>query len=450
MTAVTPYRKTHIRLDFPEYTLREPPFALYRDAHQIAQGHEGQAKSNHWHYLETGAIVCQPWNDDPSNLHEKTDTKGAILPLSMFSAIPGVVERNTFRAPTDLTGVTTDASVQATGDPFMQKTTAAGTSWDKSLTPDITAWGQITTGNNVQFQRVLVGNAPQPANQAYLLRIVLPEGSPANTQLVCGFYFGGPTTTTEDGTPSGKFCLEIQANGKAILHVWHIGTSAFVPISTWPAFTRATATEVVFCRIWPHYTANGTPAIHFWTDAGSGGGARGGAFQTYFKTQISSDVHVWYGWNPQRVSPGAYPPLPVTGPAAPRVDIPIDKRPAVQISVLRHLDVAVIQDDDFSLDFFRQPTGDMGFYWNAYVPDGTTFLAQLFDASTDVELTPSMTMPASGPGFKLYSINALQPTYYAKFTMTPSTDCKTTPIFYNYKVQMSPVSRLNDPGEVDI
>lgn len=442
---VTPYRKTWVRFDIAENTLREPPFALWRSAHQIAQGHQGQANSQNWHFLETGAIAVRPWSDDPSNLHEKVDAYGSIVPLSDFQTIQGMVERPTFRAPTDLLGVTVDPSVQPSGDPFMQKTVAAGATWAQTLDADQTAFGRIPPqGYNVHFDRVAVGGTSFPDNQAFLVRLVIPASAPHYKQSLGGFYFGGPISQNTSFQPSGVYCVEFTGWGFIRLHIrkpdgnggWY-----FAPLDYWEAYSRSNTTQVVSCRIWPHYTSNGTPCIQFNTETDNKAAPGGGnLLQSFYGSRINPHVHIWYGWKVNN--------LPVTGPGPVRIDIPRPYRPAIQISVLKYVAPAFVEDDPFAFDFFPTLTANVTILWQSFTPDGTEVLGGLYDADTGDELNvPGFGGGWSGPGYKTYRLNPGQYFYFARFSLFPSDDGNSTPLLYGYKVIRDGVYDPVAPGE---
>jgi len=444
---LTPYRKVWVRFDLAEYTLREPSFNLWRNANQIAIGHAGQALSNHWHFLAPNAIVCEPWQADPSNLHEKTDTPGAIVNLSNWQTIDGVVERNTWKAPTDLTGVTVDSSVAATGDPFMQKTVTAGTTWSKSLTGDISAFGQYVMPNvNITIDRVALTHDPFPNNQAFNVRLVVPAMSPQSLQVIGIFYFGGPVS---GDSSLGTFCLAFYGSGHMdLLEKFDSGDgngpNAFHLRTRWQAFHNNGAKQTIRCQIWPHFMANGSPVINFLTDKSAPQqGSSGSPLTSYYGGGFEIDTHV-YHIDPR--SRPAMPNLPVTGPAPARIDIRRDIRPPVQVSVLRHVYAALIVDDPFSVDFFPTTNTPLRLYWQAYVPDGTAVDGALFDYVTGDELE----LLDSGDGFKVYKVSVGQPYYFAEFSLTPSADGKLTPVFYGYKVVRDAWIDSIAPGEQDV
>lgn len=443
---VTPYRATHFRFDLSEATLREPAFALWRTADAIAKGYSGQANSSNHHYLETNAIAIAPVQDDASNLHEKTDTGAAILTLNLWQVITGMVERNTFKAPTDLTGVTVDPSVQATGDPFIVKTVAAGSSWAQSLSADQTAFGQLpaqASGTNITYDRVAVLGSPLPGDTAFLIRAVVPGSGLSTKQTIGAFYFGGPIWQDPGFAPSGDYSIEFMGNGVMNLHMRvpdGSGGSSFKKIDSWQGFTRSTGAQIIHCRVWPHYAANGTPTIHFRTDTTSSAPSNGNLLTSYYAGAVNPSVHIWTGWSIPTAA------MPVTGPGPIRVDHRRDIRLPFQVSVLQYAAPAYIQDDVFGVDFFPQVTAPFRFFWQSRTPAGTSVNGALYDANTGLELTQT----GAGTNSKTYRLNPGQYHYFARFTLNPSPDGSATPYLYSYKVVRDAVYNIASPGEWSI
>lgn len=441
---LTPYRKTHVRFDLAHNTLREAAFYMFRSAHQIAQGHAGQAASQNWQYLESNAIAIKAWQDDPSNLHWKTDSAGAIIGLSDLTTIPGYVSRPTFRAPTDLNGVTVDPSVQATGDNFLIKTVRAGDSWAQSLSSDISSFGQIPSSStgNVSLDRHFVGKKVYGDNHAFMVRITIPASAPAYKDSVGAIYFGGPINGQGGTDPTGVYCLEFTGWGGVNLYMQEPnGSGGFVfrTIDRWVAFHRSSTTQVILCRIWPHYAADGTPLIQFDTDtAGGQSPGSGNLITSYYGGKTAGNSHVWRGW----VVNG----LPVTGHGPIRVDIPRQLRPPIQISVLKFLSPAFIFDDAFALDWFPTILSDLTLIWQYSTPLDSTVEGSIYDFGTGDELM----LVDQGPGYKTYKINPGQSFYNAKFTLTPSSDMTKSPLLYGYKVLRGAVYGPIFPGEWDV
>ena len=154
----------------------------------------------------------------------------------------------------------------------------------------------------------------------------------------------------QDQAESGKYAIEFEGSGDAILHIFKFdgnGGGSFVALDRWRAFTRSSTTQVIQCRVWPHYSSDGRPIIQVQTDTNGSAPASGSFLQSYHALPHSTVNRIVY--IPQFVGsastrPGTSEPRsfisPVTGPGPVRIDARRDVRIAAQVSVLKHLNTA--------------------------------------------------------------------------------------------------------------
>lgn len=436
--AVTPYRATHVRIDVSETVLREPIFGNYRTAAQMARANQ---VSKNVHYLETGAWALEPIQQDLSNLHQKTDTLGMIQPAAAFDLVTGMIEKNLWRKPTDLPGVTVGPGVSDTGDPFIYKTVAAGTTWAQSKDADIAAFGQIVyRSHNVTVDRVGVGKTSFPANQGFVIRVVINAFAPHSHDFEGSVYFGGPA----DINGTGIYALALLGNGE--MHLYdrspdpdHPGQFLFNLADYWEGFPRSQGTQVVVVRVWPHIDANGYPTIEFRTETTNSNAAGGSVFQPLSSVPTNPRAHVWRGIK-------RYGTPNVTGPGPARIDLPRDKRTPVQISVLRFQPNGLLIDDIFAVPFYPSVGSLLTLIWNSSVPTGTSLTGRLYNATDNSELTQT----DGGDNYRVYEIPAGDYHYYAQFEFTSDAGQTKTALLYNYKVQREGATDWEARSEIDV
>ena len=104
-SSLTPYRATRVRFQVDDASILEPDFVVTRAGYEITRGGLGPGNSSGIMRLASGALSLEPLQQDPSKLHQLTDTQSAILKDTDFNLQPTIGSANTWRAGTDLPGV---------------------------------------------------------------------------------------------------------------------------------------------------------------------------------------------------------------------------------------------------------------------------------------------------------------------------------------------------------
>lgn len=426
---VTPYRKTHLRFDVPDVVRLESPFGLARHGAEIARGDPTVTGSVNVHLLHSGCWAMLPLQERTHYLNERTDTCGSIQQLADYDTIPGMVSAPRFRTPTDQTGVTTDAAVQASGDSFLQKTVAAGDSWAQSLTSDVSSYGQPTYDTaNVPMDRHAVGKTTHPANQPFYLRFEVPLTKAHSPDMLKTFYFGGQAAS--DG--SGQYGLGLAGDGTAILFE-KIG-GVWTGRAKWRyADPGQVCDRVHTLRIWPHLHPDGGGYIEFRSGLADSGAAAGFNLTSAVFQSPSGPRTFLYPCVPPT---GAIVNRPnATGPGNVRIDTRQDLRPKWQVSLLSYPTSATLIDLPFALleppvNLVAGVLPSLAIFWHAAIIEGSgcSVTGKLFDATTDVELS----LITDGGNYRLYTPNAGQVNYYAKFEFVAT--CESSPYLWSYGV----------------
>jgi len=450
-STITPNRRTHVRFDLAEATTSEPPQAHRRAGGEMARGGLDKNNSANVHRLATGAIALAPYQKTLSNQTEKQDQGLSILQLGSFTTIPGYVERNHYRGPEYLKGVTLDASTVSSGLPMNEKTVKAGESWAQTLAADVMVVPQpnypiVTT----VMDRHAVSNEQFDPNQSFTWRFRIPSGHDYTTSQICK-HFGGPVNSNGNGQYSVvvlrnyMYLAEYSEQAKAATG------NPWVQVDVWQWIAGDHRGEIATVHIHPYRSpVTGKLFIQFEGEVQANvGNSNSGQFYMQIHAAPQTITQHLFKVDTTPKSPSAPPPgLPartqVTGQGPVRIEVARELRTPWQVSVWRYYPDGYVTDLPLWLPWHITGRVPVVFYWTADVPAGCAFVARLRDATTGVEMTAT---GRGGTGWKEYYINPGQPFYYASFDFFSDTEQKRTPVLYEYRVQRDAWIGSSEPGE---
>lgn len=443
-SAVTPYRETQVRFDVAESVTTQFPFSIPRAGRDLMRAGFKVNNSKNTYQLLSGAIALKPFS---IGVIRQTLVPNTVVPLSDWNVSSLIVSQNTWRAPSDLPGVIV-SGVQATGDAFYQKSLGAGVSWnDTHNASDVASHPGPAYTPAITLERSHVGKVSYPPDQAFTIRVNESENAHvASTDDLGRWYFGGPLSARGDG----EFCVHLFGTGEAVLseHIPNLATGdGWLPMAYWQyAPANSIPGHMIILEIFPHTDAHGNSYIQFTSElAGTVQGS--GLFTRYFagNTEVGSFLYAV----PARSSvENTTPPAPVTTAAATgsgimRIDMPQNKRTPHQVALHQFPATGFAQDGYFQLPFGHSGGTPIVLSWSAATPGDSMCDVKIYDANTNTELT----LTGSGLNTKTYTLNAIQPNYYAIITLTASTDGSKTPLFWSYQVIRDGVQGDNAPGE---
>jgi hypothetical protein len=444
----TPYRKTHIWIDDPEFVLGTPIFSMNRSKKEIGYNPEGTAvsdilpagtpPSSNVQILDSGAWTLTCLNDRTTYIHERTDNYGAVLRASAWQLAPTVGEVPRWRNPTELFGLVSAPQVADSGDIFLIKQPT--TNWDLTLAADIASYGQPNLPtSNFDMDRIGVGNMLYQADQGFLLRWSVPGTYLHTPDNILTFYFGGPAQSNGQG----QFCLTMYGDGFCELFeliqtdpIGDPGFYAWTSRDKWrycePHFISDTSHSM---RIFPHVTASGNGSIEF--RSGSGDHNSPGASSNVtgkYNSGESGRAHSY-----QVTFPFGSMRTHCTGPGYVRYDVRRDLRAYVQVSTLQFFPTGLLVDKPFEVPFsgtgLVESGGDLVMVWNSQEPDSSSVVGTLWHALTGIPLT----LTSSGDGYATFTPSAgiyggISPFYFAQFAFNADVYTGAAPKLHSYRV----------------
>ena len=213
--SVTKNRKTWLVLDADRSLPIEPSHLQDLVMEDIHSGRPFE--SDKVHFLPKVGWRLKAHQFDVSRVHESTAAQAAIITLVQATVAVSFEEHDAFRK-SGLSGVTYNAGVPATGDPFIQKRNPGGDSFDKQLAGDVKGFPVPDSANdNVPMDRVFISDANHSPDEPVLLRFWMPGASRDAPQRVITLYFCGPAGVDDELTGSGRYSLVLSADGLAEL-----------------------------------------------------------------------------------------------------------------------------------------------------------------------------------------------------------------------------------------
>lgn len=362
--------------------VRQPLFALERQAHHLAQ--DSQAELDQVHYLEGIGWRLTGSEFSVSQMHE-----GETQPLTASSGslmiAPGHAEFPA-RGAESLPGIGGGSS----GSRVFQKRIPAGAAWSQRLESDQTDLPSPAPEDDLHpMDRIAKTTASFGTGESRHFRFHLPGGSLSSSATAATLYFwdapGGPSSG--EGHGNGHYALKLGGSGQAKLYESN-GAGGWTRRSE---FRWAASTMVSGATHEVHITSGssmGRPLILFHFDSishderkeGSGGG-----FAVFAKAgravseQGVRDRRSWTYHPPQ-----PEPRTPSSGPV--RLDVRRDLRPLLQIFQTVYPASGSLLDSPFSFDFIPAPGEPIKAEWYGAMPEGTSLELTLEDADTGEEL----------------------------------------------------------------
>lgn len=362
--------------------VRQPLFALERQAHHLAQ--DSQAALDQVHYLEGIGWRLIGAEFSVSQMHEGesqplTASSGSLMIAPSHAEFPA-------KGAESLPGI----GGGSTGSTVFQKRIAAGATWSQRLDSDQSALPSPASEDDLQpMDRIAKTTASFGPGESRHFRFHLPGGSLSSSTTAATLYFwdapGGPASGPGHG--NGHYALKLGGSGQARLYESD-GAGGWTRRSElrWAASTMvAGATHEV------HITSGssmGRPLILFHFDSISHDERRegsGGGFAVFAKAgravseQGVRDRRSWTYHPPQ-----PEPRTPASGPV--RLDIRRDLRPLLQLFQTTYPASGSLLDSPFALDFIPATGEPIQAEWYGSIPAGTSLDLTLEDADTGEEL----------------------------------------------------------------
>jgi hypothetical protein len=359
-TAVTPGRWSELVLDPPGPSAARPDWELSRPADRIGRAAAagigsvvaGTAVSGGMLLLPGPAWIMRPILMDPGQLLTTSDTG----PIDSWTLAANVQMLSYWRAPTDLTGVTAGASLQATADGALQKRPPTGGTYDTELGGDVGALPKPVQGTDtLPMKRIALSNTSFPSNTAFRFQFQLPSVTGLGPASLLTFYFGGLTGGLSGGPGGsgvvtqpiwklgGQFAIHLYITGEAVL--WeYIETGWAQRLNFRWAGGALLSGSVYALDIIPYGRRH---LAIFATGAGAPAGPTAGLYPFAWSTLAAPNLAAHY--EDSVLATGIAERNPMTGYGPVRVDTRVDFRSRVWVYAMRYPAVihSVLVDEPF-------------------------------------------------------------------------------------------------------
>lgn len=437
--SVTPNRKTRLILDVPSPALNRPSWSLQRAGGKLSRARTEAAVTEDVTLQPGNAWTLRPLSEDLSRILDTAHT-GAVVTAADVNLGANWSAADTYRKPTELTGMDIAPSVILVGSSAFEKDVPAGASWNSSLTADVAALPQPTLPTaDIPMDRVLSSKKIYPANCGFAVSFTTPgEFNAVDTLL--SFYFGGRTETTPTGTRGGEFCLTLRGDGRALLKEYD--GAAWVQRSEfpWAQGGKTGNLQMYVVQVFPY----GRDSLAFRTVAMDGniesGGFTGlGALTSIAGLSLASQKPqrgAAYYRTSQFVT-GYIPGRFVTGAGPIRLDVRRDLRTRLQLVRLKPPAEGTLVDLPFWIPYPIPAGSLLRVRLNGYLPEETEITTAMFAAGTDTPLT--------GSGANTFaSLDNVQ-AYYLTFTLSADDAQEQTPVLYGYAVEVEGEAQDRSP-----
>lgn len=223
--ATTPNRRTHVTIDSPQWAVNEPVVFFEYEGVELAG--DDQALTENVAYQPGQGWALTTYNFVQSLTHETdVDDAGTLLPSNgkLYVAADGdsgFSEVPMQRWHSELSGI--PQGVQRTsGDQYLQKVVAAGSSFNVELTADRASFPAPDDANDtVPLDRVAISTDDHTPNELITFSFILPGGMHRG-RLIRVYFTGIPGTTFTDYLSAqngrGNYCLTLMGDGNSLLH----------------------------------------------------------------------------------------------------------------------------------------------------------------------------------------------------------------------------------------
>lgn len=385
--AVTPHRRTRLRLGTPRFALTNQAFALVRTGRELGRGPSENLRRVL--YLEGLGWTLAPFQLWRNAFHELSATQSRVLLPGAGAQTAGFL-RAVARARPEA-----DYAPMAGGYPpafplsgnvgLQARVSAEHSVADQALAADAQAFpGPPMGGDRVPLDRVLVSTDMHEPDDAFHLTLFVPPAGRGG--LLGRVYFSGPAGSEAGWTGTGRYCLELdEARGARL---FEFGESQ-IGQSWRNVFSfdfREPNTRVYDLFVYTDARLGATG----WTGASVGFivQSRGkGMVEVLLNTLRAAAVsslgqaeglHLYAV--PKRE--GSPPPVQLERL---RVDLRRDVRAWFQLSRTAFPTSGILRDAPFVVGSFHAEPWILTHEYYGRIPEGTGLVAKLFDAKTGTE-----------------------------------------------------------------
>jgi len=433
---ITPNRHTRLDLLIQAPVSLRPSWSTARKGGQITSATVGVHQTERVQLQSGGGWTLKPLNEDLSRILSGVGGGFGTTPVRATDGTLGTHwgEVETYRKPTDLTGLDPSADLQTTGSPTFYKKVPAGADWgDSHLSADAAAYPQPTLQSaDIPMDRVFTGAVTYPQNTGFAIILRLPADFNQIDTLFT-FYFGGPAESTPSGTHAGEFALTLRGSGKALLHEKQ--GDDWIERLTFNAYAGLQGNmALVSFRIWPYSrdlialsggSIDGQSVVAPFSGLTIGGPGIGAPqrFSTHYRNNPAVT-----GYRTKKS---------MTGAGTIRLDMRRDIRTYVQLIRLRPPEDGTLTDLPFWCPYPIPGDSIITVTGTTWRPPDTDVTVQLYDATTHAAL-----LAVGGNRFETV---AGQQAYFAKFTFAADPDQEQTPVLWDYRVDLAGTPALLAP-----
>lgn len=447
---ITPNRKTIVTFDAALPGPTQQLFGHMRFMSEIGAG--GDPGTENVGFVPEVGWQLKGWHWDAGELQESSEGLSAIMKVAdgRLQVAPGIEEFDTYRQTTELTGVTFDPSVPATGSTMIQKRVAASGSWaDAAMFSDQTAFPPPEPDNDpAGMDRIARSTANhKPTTQLTFSFFAPGSGIQASRSLVT-FYFTGPAGSTKEFWGIGQYALKLRGDGTALL--FERGKSGDTDPTSLPnsslewkrrfTFQWAENARAVFNSAHQLLIASDTAESATGQYRGSkivfmsSSIARpGNSLVEILRTMAITAIKQQSGLVPVYNVPNLRQGATVEGPI--RIDARRDIRVIANVAEQKFVEEGVLLDSSFSFPYVpRSASAEDLIYIEAFgsIPDGTAIGIELLDSSGVVVPGGVTTVTASYGVQKTYPIPAGNTSRYFRVRFLLSGDGTKSPTLTKY------------------
>lgn len=437
MTPITPYRDTRLEIDVTERTLARAQYDFRRSAARLSRQSTAEAGPSEGVMSAAGQVwFLRPILGEAPRI-VATPFSASVVQGADVNLAGSVVGYSTWRAPTDLPGVTVDPTVIPSGNPAYIRRVVAGQSFNQTLAADEAAFpGPTLDSEYVPMDRVMQGRVTYPSNTGFSLGFYAANYINGVDNLLT-FYFGGPTETWSPNDPravnAGIFALNLRGSGIANLYEGSNDGSS----PTWVRRLQFEWSEPTLVADRLH-TISIIPLdkdkILFLLGGSSVSIGPMPYFGQTFSRGPSNPQQCLYIHDPGTA--GYAKQANVTGPGIFRVDMRRDLRFPLMIKRNLYPTAGTLVDGAF-LPPYALPDGTpMRILPQMRLPFNTDLVVTAFDAKTGTSLAQD------GDGNWL-SLAGVRP-YYVTFDLL-SADRLQTPLLYGFSVRVAKTLTVREP-----
>lgn len=386
--AVTPHRRTRLRLGTARFALTNQAFALVRTGREVGRG--PSENLTRVLYLEGLGWTLAPFQLWRNAFHELSATQSrVILPGSGAQAAGflSVVPRSRPEA---------DYAPMAGGYPsefpasgtlgLLSRVGASHSIADQSLAADAAAFpGPTLSADRVPLDRVLVTTEMHEPDDAFHLTLFVPPAGRGG--LLGRVYFSGPAGGGAGWTGTGRYCLELdEARGARLFEFGSAAAgNAWREVFSFDFREPNTRVYDLFVYTDARLGAAGWTGATIGFIVQSRGKGMVEVLLNTLRAAAMSSLGQTEGLHLYAVPTGEGSAPPVQLERL-RVDLRRDVRAWFQLSRTAYPEIGILRDTPFVVGSFHAEPWIITHEFYGRTPVGTTLVAKLFDAKTGTEL----------------------------------------------------------------